>query len=536
MDHPALWEALGRPRLTALLPFGRSAQWRAMRARIGEAYSLPACSLLSPTGLWRAIHGCAPPRGATWEALLHGGRSDALLDLCPGPAGGGGIRLASWNARWLVDLGSEVVVQKKAMIARQLRAGRLVLLQETHWDDTTAAIWTGGVFPHCRVAAAPACAGPGGGPQGGVAILCPAPFQCGEARILHPGCAVAVDVVAPGRDPITIVSVYLPPGRQEDTAIALTRHPRPGVQVIVGGDLNLDLGGARNQSEAGAHAALAGLMRAWDLQPLHEPVPTRRGAGGEARLDYLLGTTGCGNDWRVSAEWHSSLSDHAVLTGSRPSDRGGQGRTCTPEALRTLPAEAWQDLRRLVAGIEARLDVPPGPQEQHHPTASCHSPTERDAAADAFGLMDDAWQGQAPPAPQWHGREKDNPIPRCPLVQCWGAGMFESAFAAWWRNATPGRSEIADELARIGRSGAPVIPSERLRDCLQHVGCEEDDVDPAAAQRWLGTWRQLQRHRAPDRRGTGAGRRGGGLVHVRRPGAPCSARNGRSRRSPSPGP
>jgi len=167
MDAHALWAALGRPQLTALLPLGSSEQWRAARALLNLAVPLAPRTMQSPTALWRTLHGGTPPRGATWAALLTDGDYTALQDPPRHSGQRGSIRLASWNARWIVDLSSATVARKRAAVGRQLRAGRVLLIQETHWDGAAAAVWGGGVFPHCRVIASPATAGPGGGPQGG---------------------------------------------------------------------------------------------------------------------------------------------------------------------------------------------------------------------------------------------------------------------------------------------------------------------------------------------------------------------------------
>jgi len=110
--------------------------------------------------------------------------------------------------------------------------------------------------------------------------------------------------------------------------------PCPGPRVVMGGDFNLEPGGARNPGEVEAHGALADLMKAWNLQPLHEPIATRRSTQGESRLDYFLGSPDSGRDWGIRVEWQGGLSDHCVITAMRATAKGGQGRTCTPEALR----------------------------------------------------------------------------------------------------------------------------------------------------------------------------------------------------------
>eukprot|EP00974_Lingulodinium_polyedra_P056491 5433832-Lingulodinium_polyedra.AAC.1 len=54
------------------------------------------------------------------------------------------ISVLSWNARWMVDPLSERTRGKKLEIENALAAGRPVLLQETHWTESTEAVWTSG--------------------------------------------------------------------------------------------------------------------------------------------------------------------------------------------------------------------------------------------------------------------------------------------------------------------------------------------------------------------------------------------------------
>eukprot|EP00974_Lingulodinium_polyedra_P057499 5533406-Lingulodinium_polyedra.AAC.1 len=42
-------------------------------------------------------------------------------------------------------------LRKKAVVQAMVDAGTVVLLQETHWTRTTAAMWASGVFPHTAI-------------------------------------------------------------------------------------------------------------------------------------------------------------------------------------------------------------------------------------------------------------------------------------------------------------------------------------------------------------------------------------------------
>eukprot|EP00974_Lingulodinium_polyedra_P035970 3451481-Lingulodinium_polyedra.AAC.1 len=69
----------------------------------------------------------------------------------------------------MVDPHSERTRGKKLEVENALAAGRPVLLQETHWTESTEAVWTSGVFLDTSIASSPARRGANGGPQGGVA-------------------------------------------------------------------------------------------------------------------------------------------------------------------------------------------------------------------------------------------------------------------------------------------------------------------------------------------------------------------------------
>ena len=123
-----------------------------------------------------------------------------------------GVRLSTWNVRWLLSPHTERALAKKAAIGKVLRSGSVVLLQETHWTECAAAQW-GGLFAAAQVAHAPSRLGPRGGPQGGVAVIAPHPHRILSSRILVPGCAIeAVLALDGGERRAAFVLLYLPPG------------------------------------------------------------------------------------------------------------------------------------------------------------------------------------------------------------------------------------------------------------------------------------------------------------------------------------
>ena len=213
-----------------LLPPARSLQWHAWRRRTCASIGADPTDIPTPTALWRLLHdGSQPPRGATWAAALAGATASGLIAAIqmarePGPGDA-----ATWNLRWLTDPGTDKARAKRAQLLKLTDRGTVVLLQETHWDAEAAAIWSSGVLPHGAVAHSLSRPGPQGGPQGGVAVLCPGPKRVVARKELVPGCAVAATIAGPSDEPaVTYVSIYMPPGCQMEVLSALEGAPPPG--------------------------------------------------------------------------------------------------------------------------------------------------------------------------------------------------------------------------------------------------------------------------------------------------------------------
>eukprot|EP00974_Lingulodinium_polyedra_P069341 6714055-Lingulodinium_polyedra.AAC.1 len=62
--------------------------------------------------------------------------------------------------------------------------------------------------------------------------------------------------------------------------------------------------------------------------------------------------------WALRLAWYERLSDHAVLMVRQARGRGLARQLCTPAALETLPAQAWNDFRRTFIALETLLQVP----------------------------------------------------------------------------------------------------------------------------------------------------------------------------------
>eukprot|EP00974_Lingulodinium_polyedra_P123265 11186151-Lingulodinium_polyedra.AAC.1 len=71
-------------------------------------------------------------------------------------------------------------------------------LQETHWTRETETTWSSGLLAHVGVVSAASRLGARQGPQGGVAVLVPAPWRITRREVLVPGCAVAAWASHPG--------------------------------------------------------------------------------------------------------------------------------------------------------------------------------------------------------------------------------------------------------------------------------------------------------------------------------------------------
>ena len=110
-----------------------------------------------------------------------------------------GIRMATWNPRWMVNPHSEQGAAKRKRVQKAIGAGIIVALQETHWAARDIAVWSG-LLPGAEVVASEARPGPNRGPQGGVALVIPLRYDMLSSRTVITGlCAEAT--VAKRGDP-----------------------------------------------------------------------------------------------------------------------------------------------------------------------------------------------------------------------------------------------------------------------------------------------------------------------------------------------
>ena len=219
LESLPLWEALDCPARRAGVPGARCREWARCRAALRTHLRRVGCTreVRSPSALWLATGRRSPcpgacPAGTTWGDLCDGYTVGQVAAALAATGTGGAPRVCSWNARWLVDAQSDTNAAKRAFICGRLAEGKVVLLQETHWSAADIGIWSG-LFPGTEVAASAARVGPGGGPQGGVAILVPAHLHIVQWTVIEPACAVEAHLAPNGcsNAVMRVQSLYFPP-------------------------------------------------------------------------------------------------------------------------------------------------------------------------------------------------------------------------------------------------------------------------------------------------------------------------------------
>ena len=133
-----MWVALGSPALGRLVPSARCPAWQFCRACL-RAVGVRR-EFCSPAALWTAV-GRPPLRsgsvapGTTLATLYDQVPLSLIADTSLDADHGPWPRLCSWNVRWLVAPHSDINVAKKIFILTMLAEGKVVVLQENHWND-----------------------------------------------------------------------------------------------------------------------------------------------------------------------------------------------------------------------------------------------------------------------------------------------------------------------------------------------------------------------------------------------------------------
>ena len=143
-----LWEALGFPRSASLLPSRRSPAWWEARTRLTRALAGAGVhgTVRTLGALWGLLNGGAPPVGATWGGLIGQRSFDDLVRALRAGAGCRDRRFVTWNLRWLVSTSTDEGPAKREVVRRWVDVGRIVAVQETHWNPGDEAVW----IRHCR--------------------------------------------------------------------------------------------------------------------------------------------------------------------------------------------------------------------------------------------------------------------------------------------------------------------------------------------------------------------------------------------------
>ncbi len=472
----SLWLAAGSPPWDAAVPAAASPQWRAVRAALQRSLARAASASSpprSPAALYSRLHSEAPPRGFTWGQLFR--HLPLRAALSPAPDAAGGLRLASWNVRWLTSHATPVGERKLRLIRRWLAAGRIVALQETHWDDPTAARW-GALLSLGRLVHSAGPVGPTGRPSGGVAVLLPAAAVLEGSRVHVPGAALEVSFSLPGRPrPCRLLNLYLPASQQEAVLRAALDGPavRADEDPFLCGDLNFPRG---DSEEAPSPAAVSfqRLLDRWRAADLTVGRPTRREPGAVASaIDLIACPARDSADVRVSLTWLDGLSDHAAcfLDPQPPARR--RGAAWTAETMRRLPDAAHHDLRRVWHSLQLSLKV-------HLPSDLCARPLPPRPARVGEEPPDSALPPPDPDPSSTHFG------PHLVLAR-FGLPFISAALHDWWRRWRRARAPLEDEVAgdlRRCASAARPAPLPATRQWLATAGWA-GPLSTADAKRWL---------------------------------------------------
>ena len=504
-----LHTALGQPAAWLGVPNRHSEEWEWVRGRLEQFTQLERCMEgRGPVWLWKKLQTASPPVHLTWGALLQGWEhadAGSVRDVILTQAPHADVRVWSWNARWLVDLHTLTAATKRRHIEQALMKGNIVCLQETHWHERDAQLWSHGLI--CRdVFHSAAGDSPFAGLEhdagrfGGVATLLPPGYQFvqDECITLVPGHATLCCVLAPDGAKHQIVNCYLQTGHTAHTWDLLVAALPDGVighpNTLFIGDFNTDLPAAATRpiDDHGPHATLtqAGVVVAPDQ-------PTCTSGDHPGTLDGIVIDAVVRDQWTIRAH-NSNHSDHTAIYAVRSSCASlPTHAACTPARFWALPAEARMELRSDLAQVAQAMGVPhvcgptpndPGPA---HPI-----PHQTDPSHPVHELLD-------PDTPATRANEAgpcDEEVAWMPLLANWGHACIQGAFHRWWRKwrtrgatADPCQAELCRLASRRGPDALVRQPvSETLGKWMEEVGGPAD-LNAHDAKHWLTVWINLSR-------------------------------------------
>ena len=506
MTETPLARVLGLADLDDPVPLACSARWTGASRLLRDALRDVGTHtrIRTPTRLWALLHPGPLPARLTWQLLLGEATVGQLAAAVAPLDQAATARIACWNLRSTRALHTTKNETKRGVVHAWLRAGRTVLLQETHWldgdQDAQASL-----FQACDVhSSSPPRLG--SGQAGGVAIIVPAPGSITQEHVLVPGYAIAADVKTPGLT-YRAVSIYLPPDRASQMAAELRRSLLAlpaGPPVYAGGDFNIDLLAPRPGEDQAAHLLLD-VFRRLSCTVSPGPRVTCVSHGG-SRVDHLLVPCGLAGRSRAHPRWVTGLSDHAGLSLNCTS-AGTAARTLTPASFRLLPQAALDELRLCYQTLERTFDVPaldmsgvvplpltvpypdPGILPEAHPGHGATGGPPRpphDPGASAAPPED------APrPAPQ---DDDGPPVPHLPRLQAYGRIALSASIKSWWarwcRRSRP--EDLAGPLLEAARTDTSVTPDGALADWLRAYGWDGSPISPEDAACWADAWRHEQ--------------------------------------------
>ena len=495
-----LWVALGRPPHHLGVQGRHSEEWRraadSLRCHlIREGVSFAPPILRSWRRLWISCHGSQPPAAATWAQLCHGRTLASLSPLSLSPDDATPFPLASWNIRWLVDANSLTAQHKRAALRKHLHLGRVTCIQETHWASWTAEQWKN-LFPTSAVHWTPGIPTAKGSVGGGTAILVPHHFKSQGSELVR-GCAVQALCTAPGQPPVRVISIYLPKGAQSTVIQQLGQRLAPfGGPTYFSGDFNLDLISPRGHEEANAVARLKALFSKHGAI-LMPTAPTRWENASSSTIDGVAVPAPWAKDAHVVQTFEHSISDHACLVVA-PQQSRRRTRPCNPATLRSLPPEAFVDLRRRFGQLEVMFGIPtaPIPRQPSHGPAPCQVGTlHHDNPATAL----DPGAAGAPPSRDGQPTPPDRtPIRADPELVKHGHRTLCSMLDSWWelwKHRSP-RDYLLCELkdAAFGRDS--VRPTDTLRHWMSEYTDEPPTtLQPDEARAWIATYLESRQPR-----------------------------------------
>ena len=300
------------------------------------------------------------PSGATWADLIAEHTPEDLLNALKERSGTEGPGFAPWYVRWLIDPHSVQNILKRQRIRRWLDAGKIILLQETHWETSDLAVWEN-LFPAATIIASEAANG-----AGGVAILVPPSVEVSHRRIIVPGCAVIADLRF-REQPIRVLSWYLPPGRRHEILPLISQTmPSHGPPLFAGGDLNYNVP-APTAEEHDRAQLVRGFLAQGSSVCVEFPGPTHRPTEQSERttrqLDAFAVPATAIWKWAVTPCWIDGQSDHAAVIASLHRRRTADYGVLSAHLVKNLPPVALADLRSRFGLLERLFGIPRRPCE-----------------------------------------------------------------------------------------------------------------------------------------------------------------------------